>query len=306
MGKSTSQYWASQSTEGRELPRTKRERVVRYYSTCISAALSAMDDGRPAQDDEDKPAKIPSRTYIEFVLAALGFDVQDWTRTGDDEIVRLNTCHVRQTDDAGHKAALRRFVRQRERLNEWQGESGNPILIEHRVVYDQDTRRNYSEYRIPFGELLRDIIDDAPVGTNQHHLKPVVKRHVRTYLKRFEGAAKPVHRTRHPSPMSDANRSATLARKAFEGEERKAGPASAVNLVRASFKAAFGDKFSEIFRPDSETDNSQQTQDLGDIPVCHICHQPIRTQPPINPTTCGENGRAENFDAEDGRRRVSI
>src|SRR5262249_37609850 len=160
----------------------KREKVARYYSTCISGALSAFDDGRPGSDSEEKPARLPSRTYIEFILAALGFDVQDWTRMGDDEIVKLNTCHVRLTDDAGHARAPDRFKKQRERLNDWQNEAGNPILIEHRVVYDKDAERNYSEYRIPFGELLRDIIADAPVGTNHAHLKPVIKRHVRAYL----------------------------------------------------------------------------------------------------------------------------
>src|SRR5262245_58931629 len=73
---------------GRKMPRSKREKVVRYYSHVLSAVLSALDDGRQAQDDEDKPAKLPSRSYIEFVLAALGFEVSDWARMGDDEIVR--------------------------------------------------------------------------------------------------------------------------------------------------------------------------------------------------------------------------
>lgn len=262
-----------------------------------------MDDGRQAQDSEEKPAKLPSRTYIEFVLAALGFDAQDWTRIGDDEIVRFNTCHIRLTDDAGHNRALERFKKQRERMNEWQGEAGNPALIEHRVVYDQDQRRNYSEYRVPLGELLRDIIADAPVGTNHAHLKPIIKRHVRAYLERFEGTAKPVHKTRHPSPISDAHRSATLARKALDNETRKSGKASALNLIRSSFRDEFGDDFDEIFRQTPDGDNSQQTQDnrpnfAGDI--CRLCGAP---KPSINPTTCEKNESAENFDEKDGLKR---
>src|SRR5262249_3746606 len=245
----------AQSTGEREMPRAKREKVFSYYSRIISGVLSALDDGRQARDDEDKPAKIPSRTYIEYVLSALGFDVIEWTRIGDDELVRLNTCAVRLTDKSGHSRALERFKKQRERLNEWQGEPGNPLLIEHRAAYEQEECRNYSEYRVPLGELLRDIITDAPVGTNDQHLKPVIKRHVKGYLQRFEGAAKPIPRDRHPSPISDAHRSATLAWKAFDGEERKSGRASAINLVRASFRAQFGDDFGEIFRQTPETDN---------------------------------------------------
>ena len=288
------------------MPQAKRERVVRYYSKVLSAVLSALDDGRQAQDDEAKPARLPSRSYLEFVLAALGFDAQDWTRMGDDEIVRLNTCHVRLIDDAGHNHALSRFQKQRERLNEWQGEAGNPILIEHRVFYDRDEQRNYSEYRVPLGELLRDVIADAPVGTNQAHLRPVIKRHVRTYLLRFDGTAKPVHKSRHPSPMSDANRSATLALKAFEGEARKSGATSAVNLMRASFRATFGDQFGEIFGQTFGGDNPLSSQEFSSDSVCDKCQQPIRQQPPINPTTCAENESAENFDEKDGRERVVL
>lgn len=278
------------------MPRTKREKVFRYYSKVISASLSAFDDGRSGSDSEEKPAKIPSRTYIEFVLSALGFDVSDWARIGDDEIVRLNTCHLRQADDDGHKSALRRFVRQRERLNEWQGEEGNPILIEHRVMYDQDAQRNFSEYRLPFGELLRDIIADAPVGTNDYHLKQRIKRHVRAYLQRFEGTAKPKHKERHPSPISDAHRSATLALKAFEGEARKSGDTSAMNLMQSSFRAAFGEKFEQIFRPTSDSDNSQQTEQDKPVLVCTKCGT---AQPHIKQTSqkaCGEKESDEKFD----------
>ena len=300
------QFWHSQGVEGREMPRSKREKVARYYSKVISGTLSALDDGRQAQDSEDKPGKLPSRTYIEWILSALGFDVQDWTRMGDGELVRLNTCHLRQTDDAGHSAALRRFVRQRERLNEWQGEAGNPILIEHRVFYDRDEQRNYSEYRVPFAELLRDIIADAPVGTRDYHLKQKIKKHVRIYLERFGGTAKPIHEPRHPSPMSDAHRSASLALKAFEGEARKSGSTSAANLMRASFQAAFGDQFGQIFGPIFGGDNSQATQEDNNVLLCDKCGTPVSGQNRSNQSTCGEKESDQNFDAEDGHRRVRI
>jgi hypothetical protein len=295
-------FWRSQgdTTMGREMPRTKREKVVRYYSHVLSGVLSAVDDGRLVRDDEDKPAKLPSRTYIEFVLVALGYDVPDWTRMGDDEIVRLNTCHVRLTDDAGHNRALTRFQKQRERMNEWQGEPGNPILIEHRVFYDQDERRNYSEYKVPLAELLRDILADAPVGTNHAHLKPVIKRHVRAYLRRFDGEAKPVKKTRHPSPLSDAHRSATLAKKALDSEARKSGKTSAINLLATSLKAQLGDDFEEIFWQTQKSANSQESQEDGANSVCDKCQQPIRRQQPINPTTCGKKESAENSDEIQG------
>ena len=287
---------AGEPAAEREMPRSKREKVVRYYSHVLSAVLSALDDGRQAQDSEEKPAKLPSRSYIEFVIAALGFDVSDWTRMGDDEIVRFNTCHIRLTDDAGHNRALERFKKQRERMNEWQGEAGNPILIEHRVFYDQEERRNYSEYRVPLAELLRDIIADAPVGTNHAHLKPVIKRHVRAYLQRFDGAAKPVKKTRHPSPTSDAHRSATLARKALDSEMRKSGRASAINLLASSLKDQLGDDFDEIFWQTRKSANYQQSQEDGDISVCDKCHQPIRCQPAVDSTTSEKNESAENSD----------
>jgi hypothetical protein len=295
-------FWRSQgdTATGREMPRAKREKVVRYYSHVLSAVLSALDDGRQAQDDEDKPAKLPSRSYIEFVLAPLGFDVSDWTRMGDDEIVRFNTCHIRLTDDAGHNRALTRFKKQRERMHEWQGEPGNPILIEHRVFYDQDEKRNYSEYKVPLAELLRDILADAPVGTNHAHLKPIIKRHVRVYLQRFEGTAKPIRKERHPSPTSDAHRSATLARKALDSEARKSGRTSAINLLATSLKAQLGDDFEEIFWQTQKSANSQESQEDGANSVCDKCHQPIRQQPPINPTSYAEKESAENSDEIQG------
>jgi hypothetical protein len=295
-GPTAAQFLRNYGTGEREMPRSKREKVARYYSKVISMALSAIDDGRQAQDSEEKPAKLPSRSYIEFVLAALGFDVQDWTRMGDDEIVRLNTCHIRLTDDAGHAHALNRFKKQRQRTNEWQGEADNPILIEHQVIYDRDAQRNFSEYRVPFGELIRDIIADAPVGTNDYHLKQKVKLHVRAYLQRFEGTAKRVHKTRHPSAMSDANRSASLAVKAFECEARKSGDTSAMNLMRSSFRAAFGDKFEEIFRPTSHDDNPEYSQsDTPDLAgdICHLCGA---RKPTVNATTYPKKESDENFD----------
>jgi hypothetical protein len=297
--KSTSQFWAAQSSGEREMPLKKREKVVHYYSYVLSGVLSAVDDGRQAQDSEEKPAKLPSRSYIEFILAALGFDAQDWTRMGDDELVRFNTCHVRLADDAGHNRALNRFLNQRKRMNEWQGEPGNPILIEHRVIYDQEAKRNYSEYRVPLGELLRDIIADAPVGTNHAHLKPVIKRHVRAYLERFDGAAKPVRKTRHPSPISDAHRSATLARKALDNEILKSGKASALNLLRSSFRAEFGADFDEIFRQTPDGGNSQQSQaDTSNWAhdICHVCGA---LKPRIEPITCEKNESAENSEPEE-------
>jgi len=289
------QFWQSQGTDGREMPRTKREKVARYYSKVVSMALSALDDGRQAQDNEDNPAKIPSRSYIEFILSALGFEASDWTRMGDDEIVRLNTCHLRLTDDAGHSRALGRFQRQRQRLNEWQGEAGNPLLIEHQAFYDRDEQKNYSEYRVPLGELLRDIIADAPVGTNDYHLKQRVKRHVRAYLERFGGTAKPVHKTRHPSALSDAHRGASLTKKAFDCEARKSGKTSAINLLRSSLKAQLGDDFAEIFRPTSGDDNYQEAQgdesNFGD----DICRHCGARKPRVNATTYAQKESDENF-----------
>jgi hypothetical protein len=250
-----------------------------------------MDDGRQARDDEERPAKLPSRTYVEFILASLGFEAQDWTRMGDNEVVRFNTCAVRLTDEAVQAASLRRFIRQRERLNEWQSEAGNPILVEHRVIYDQDAQRNYSEYRVPLGELLRDIIADAPIGTRDHHLKQKIKRHVRSYLQRFEGTAKPVRRDRHPSPISDAHRGTTLIRKALENETRKSGPGSAANLICSAFRAEFGDQFQEIFGPTLQSDNYQQPQGDRSVWRCDKCGT---AYPGLNLSSRGTYGKNES------------
>jgi hypothetical protein len=294
-------FWRAQDQSGeREMPRQKREKVVRYYSKVLSGVLSALDDGRQTQDSEEKPAKLPSRTYVEWILVALGFDAQDWVRIGDDEIVRLNACQIRQTDEAGHQSALNRFKKQRQRTNEWQGEAGNPILVEHRVIYDHEEKRNYSEYRVPLGELLQSIIADAPVGTSDYHLKQKLKKHVREYLLRFDGTAKPVHKVRHPSPVSDAHRSATLARKAFDLEASRGGRDAAISLLQSSLRAELGSDFEEIFRPTFYFDNYQESQEdsanlSGDI--CHLCGA---RKPVINPTTCVEKESDQNFDEIQG------
>ncbi len=231
----------------REMPRAKRERVQRYYSRVITLALSALDDG-----SQSPP---PSRDFIELLLSALGYEVVEWTRCTDESASEFAACAVRLNKEMTKNRFLANHRKQRERLMAWQGKAGNPILVEHRHFFElaEDSEpgrpkgKHYSEYKLPFGELIRDIIEDCPIGTRDEQLKKAVKRHAAAYLQRFGGTSKHDKKKRQHSPESNAARAATVAFDAFIREIQKSGEVSAANLIRAAFEAKFGDFYNGVF-----------------------------------------------------------
>lgn len=249
-----------------DFSRAKRERVWRYYSKVISLTLSALDDG--------PPSRIPSREYIEFLLSAIGFDnTEEWIRFHDEELIKANITALRVQDDAAFDRGLERIRQARNRLNEWQAIAGNPLIIEHRVVYEKDAQHSHSEYRLPIAGLLREIIQACPIGTHHKTLKVTINRCAAEYLNRFHGSAKTTKRKKEHSPESDANRAATFALAAFEKESQRHGLVDATALVYTKFKERLGANFTKIF---------------GNLTFCAKCQQEIDLHPNVSSTnvTC--------------------
>src|SRR5262249_22072159 len=111
-----------------DLRRSRREDVHRHYSRVISLALSALDDG-----SQSPP---PSREFIEWILSALGFRAETWTRLTDEELVDFVGCAGRLNEEVTRGRILEKIRKQRHRLMEWQEKDGNPILIDHRTVFE--------------------------------------------------------------------------------------------------------------------------------------------------------------------------
>src|SRR5262249_54457046 len=241
------EFWRTARPKGdpaeREMPRAKRERVHRYYSHVISLALSALDDGSKSPP--------PSRELIEWLLDALGYHVTEWTRLTDEELANLMSCPSRLKDEITYDRVLSRIRKQRERLLAWQDKPGNPILINHRHFFEHaaDSEpgnpkgKHYSEYKLPFGELVAEIVAECPVGTRNDRLKRVIKRQVDDY----GGTQKREKGKREHSPESDLNRAAAIAKKAFDRKEKRSGRQSAINAFRAAFEREFGEFLQEVF-----------------------------------------------------------
>jgi hypothetical protein len=225
-------------------------------------ALSALED-----ESQSQP---PCREYIEALLSALGYDaIEDWTRLTDEELVSFITCPVRLNDQITHDRALSRIRKARQRLKNWQGKEGNPILIEHRNFFEHaaDSKpgnpkgKHYSEYKLPFGELIRDVIEKCPIGTRDDRLKKAVKGHVIEYLKRFDGESRRDKKKRQHSPESDLKRVNSVALAAIRREESRVGHQSTINLLRSSFSPELVEYLREAF-----FDNPNQNNDLIENP----------------------------------------
>lgn len=256
---------ANQSTKIRG-PAAAREFSHRHYSRVISLALSALDDG-----SQSPP---PSREFIEWLLSKLGYHCETWTRLTDEELVDFIGCDGRLNEEITRGRILEKIRKQRGRLLKWQEKPDNPIIIDHRVIFEhaEDSEpgrpkgKSYSEYQTPFGELVAEIVEDAPAGTRDDKLKRIVKLHVAEYLKRFSGTTKRNKKKRQHSPESDLKRAATVARKAFEREEKKAGRPSAIN----AFSGAFTPVFSGVFNlsiSDIARSKPAETNDLAAAPL---------------------------------------
>jgi hypothetical protein len=260
-----------------DLRQTRREHVHRHYSRAISMAHSALDDGSKSPQ--------PSRDLTEWLLSKLGFHCKEWTQLTDEELASFICAPARLSDEITHDRTLKRIRKARERLLKWQAKAGNPILIEYelRFVHAEDSEpgrpkgKHYPWYRLPFGELIAEIIEEAPVGTRADRLKRIVKRHVDNYLARFGGAYKRDKKKKEHSPESDLKRSATIAKKAVERAEKKSGQQSAVS----EFVSVFSREFCGLVRFSPFDHKSNNGNNLDPESVQDNCHVVFPDKSPI-------------------------
>lgn len=266
------------ATNDNNLRQTRREHVHRHYSRVISLALSALDDG--------SQSPTPSRDLIEWLISALGFHCEEWTRLTDEELVDFASCAGRLSDDVTRNRIIERIRKARQRFLKWQEKEENPILIDYRTVFEhaEDSEpgrpkgKTYSEYQLPFGELVADIIEEAPAGTRNDRLKTVVRRHTRAYLQRFSGAARLDKKKREHSPESDLKRAATVAKKAVDREEKKSGQRSAI----AEFCSVFNREFAGIVHFSPRDDKSINRSNLEKVCEWDTCPADFSDNAPEN------------------------
>jgi hypothetical protein len=154
----------------------------------------------------------------------------------------------------------------------WQAKEGNPVLVEHALRFERDTGeragggRHYSEYRLPFGELVAEIVEKAPAGTRADRLASIVRNSTRDFIHRQKKQRFKAKKKREHSPESDLKRAATIAKKAVEREIEHAGRSSAINAFRAEFNRAFCALF-DLAISEKTDDNAREENDLAETLV---------------------------------------
>jgi DNA primase len=204
--------------ETRPTPRGKRERIYKHYSYTLTLIL------------EELAAPEGVREFVEAIIAKIGFDATDWTRCCNETLARF----VAASDAEGRiKAAYHRMKRQRLALIEFQDKYENPTLIQCRLEFDQEAKRQYPEYKLPLAQLLRDVVEACPVGTRDRILKDNVRRLVQRFLRDNEKIRQRPKKKKRQTPESKLNAALTLARQGYAEERQQYGETSARNALGA-------------------------------------------------------------------------
>jgi hypothetical protein len=188
---------------------------IERHSSCAKVLISKVLDALSA----------PSSDFIEKAVAWLGWDSDPWTECHDEWMARTFTCPYEESDEAARNREIARMRKQRERLDDWQGLEGNPILIEMIRRKVETAEHPVYFYRSLIGDLLNDVVrdcpflQDCPQGSlsrdEEAQLNKSVKRRVAEFKARFEGTARRDRNRRRNSPESNVARAATLRRDAY-------------------------------------------------------------------------------------------
>lgn len=203
----------SEDPDLRTMPRQKRQRVFSYYLRVLHKTMTALD----------LPDAV--RFYIETVLINLGFDraPDQWSQLEDEKAVKTVTTSYRAADGrdlARQKAKLRK---QRERMNDYQEEDGNPSIIRHRLnteTTEGGETRSHSQYQLPIVGLLRRIFDAAPVGSSDRRLDQAIKQCVGEFLHEQAALRKRPRKRRERSAEANINQGITLILKGLGAVEK--------------------------------------------------------------------------------------
>ncbi len=207
---------ADQDSEpsSREMPRGKRERVYKHYSYTLTLILDEL--GAPEG----------CREFVEALIVKIGFDETEWVRCCDETLARFVACAPGRVE-----AAKQRMYRQRRDVIAWQENSENPTFIQHRLVFEQEVTRQYSEYKLPVAGLLRDVIAACPVGTRERALKEAVRRIVLQFIRDNAALRQKPRNKKHKPPESKFKMALTLAAQGYAEEKQAHGDFSAQNVM---------------------------------------------------------------------------
>jgi hypothetical protein len=185
---------------------SETENYGRYYELLIDTTLEGLE--------------APSWDFIKMASAKVGWDSSQWTECLDEWLAAAFNCPRKgETDESARKRMLAKIRKERERLQDWQGLEGNPILIDmERRTTEKATRPVYF-YCALIGDLLNQIERDCPPGPINRDLEKNLKQRaqmrIAEYKQRFEGTARRRHKKRTNTPESDVDRAATLMSKAY-------------------------------------------------------------------------------------------
>lgn len=160
-------------TSATSTPRTKRERIAKYYSQALHGLVNYL--GAP-------------ESVIEFIEAAIihhGYGLDEWTATGA-ELARA----IAPASTTDQRQRIRdRLAKQRQRLAKWQGSKDSnllsrPVIVAIRPVLEQhgETKRWQYWYSLPIAKLVQQVIEQAPVGSPQRRMEAAIATVAKDYL----------------------------------------------------------------------------------------------------------------------------
>jgi hypothetical protein len=193
--------------------RNYHERTQRHYNLIIGKAMTALQTPDCAQD------------FITGLFTVLGYEVSPnaevapGVELSDKEFAAKTVGKTHRLPDDQYKKLVEREAerrrKQRRAIREWQDKPNNPILFDYNGEFNKKTGKNNSIYTLPVAELIRDIIADAPVGSNDARINKAVSIRCSQYLQRFTGANHRPVITREHSASSEMSRGLTLVKNGY-------------------------------------------------------------------------------------------